>query len=193
MTVHDSQAFQKMDVTRERISRILELREILPSFQNGFNFVNAAVVCAILESISGLYRQTRDSKTWTWIAYCESTWHASKYKVYKLDQRYILKKGCLQWHIYPPFRHTRRHRCVQAYDRTNFYSRPDTVLKSRNWLYIETHTFVLISWLFKVWANLCSIIVVFKEIQRNSHKNIDKCVSRFNAQLTENVIYLALI
>ena len=52
--VHDSQAYRKMDVTRERISRILELREILPSFQNGFNFVNAAVVCAILESISGL-------------------------------------------------------------------------------------------------------------------------------------------
>ena len=43
-----------MDVTRERISRILELREILLSFQTGFNLVNAAVVCAILESISGL-------------------------------------------------------------------------------------------------------------------------------------------
>ena len=28
------------------------------------------------------------------------------------------------------FRHTRRHRCVQAYDRTNFYSRPDIVLRS---------------------------------------------------------------
>ena len=27
--VHDSQAYSKMDVTRERISRILELREIL--------------------------------------------------------------------------------------------------------------------------------------------------------------------
>ena len=34
-----------MDVTRERISRI---------FQTGFNLVNAAVVCAILEGISGL-------------------------------------------------------------------------------------------------------------------------------------------
>ena len=44
----------KMDVTRERISRILELREILLSFQTGFSLVNAAVVCAILESISGL-------------------------------------------------------------------------------------------------------------------------------------------
>ena len=27
--VHDSQAYRKMDLTRERISRILELREIL--------------------------------------------------------------------------------------------------------------------------------------------------------------------
>ena len=43
-----------MDVTREHISCISELREILLSFQTGFNLVNAAVVCAILESISGL-------------------------------------------------------------------------------------------------------------------------------------------
>ena len=43
-----------MDVTRERISRILELREILLSIQTGFSLVNAAVACAVLESISGL-------------------------------------------------------------------------------------------------------------------------------------------
>ena len=43
-----------MDVTRERISRILELREILLSIQTGFNLVSAAVGSAILESISGL-------------------------------------------------------------------------------------------------------------------------------------------
>ena len=30
-----------MDVTREHISRILELKELLLSFQNGFNLVNA--------------------------------------------------------------------------------------------------------------------------------------------------------
>ena len=54
MRVHDSQANRKMDVTRERISHILELREILLSFQTGFSLVNAAVVCAVLESISGL-------------------------------------------------------------------------------------------------------------------------------------------
>ena len=54
MKVHDSQAYRKMDLTRERISRTLELREILLSFQTGFNLVNPAVVCAILENISGL-------------------------------------------------------------------------------------------------------------------------------------------
>ena len=54
MRVHDSQAYRKMDETKERISRILELREILLSIQTGFSLVNAAVICAILESISGL-------------------------------------------------------------------------------------------------------------------------------------------
>ena len=54
MRVHNSQAYRKMDVTRERISRILELREIPLSIQTGFNLVIAAVACAILESISGL-------------------------------------------------------------------------------------------------------------------------------------------
>ena len=52
--VLDSQVYRKMDVTRERISHILELREILVSIQTGFSLVNAAVVCAILESTSGL-------------------------------------------------------------------------------------------------------------------------------------------
>ena len=41
-------------MTIERIRHILELKEILLSFQTGFNFVNAAVVRAFLESISGL-------------------------------------------------------------------------------------------------------------------------------------------
>ena len=54
MRVHDSQAYREMDVTRERIRHIFELREILLSFPTGFNLVSAAVVCAILESISGL-------------------------------------------------------------------------------------------------------------------------------------------
>ena len=51
MRVHDSQAYRKMDVTREHISHILELRKILLSFQTGFSLVN---VCAILEITSGL-------------------------------------------------------------------------------------------------------------------------------------------
>ena len=54
MKVYDSQAYRKMDVTGQRISRIVEMREMLLSFQTGFNPVNAAVVCAILESILGL-------------------------------------------------------------------------------------------------------------------------------------------
>ena len=45
MRVHNSQAYRKMDVTRERISCILELREIPLSFQTGFNLVNAAILC----------------------------------------------------------------------------------------------------------------------------------------------------
>ena len=52
--VHDSQAYRKTDVTREHISRILELREILLSFKTGFSLVNAAVVCTIQESVSVL-------------------------------------------------------------------------------------------------------------------------------------------
>ena len=54
MRVHDSHAYRKTDVTKERFSRILELREILTSFKTGFNLVNAAVACATLESITGL-------------------------------------------------------------------------------------------------------------------------------------------
>ena len=50
--VSDLQAYRKMDVTRECISRILELRKMLLSFPTGFNLVNAAVVCAVLDSIS---------------------------------------------------------------------------------------------------------------------------------------------
>ena len=44
-----------MDVKKERINRILQLKEILLSFQIGINLVdNAAVVCVILETISDL-------------------------------------------------------------------------------------------------------------------------------------------
>ena len=51
-------------MTRERISRILELREILLSFQTGFSLVNAAVVCAILDRISGLEPSSVITEPW---------------------------------------------------------------------------------------------------------------------------------
>ena len=47
--VHDSKAYRKIDVIRERISRILELTEMFLSFQTGFSLVIAAVVCAVLK------------------------------------------------------------------------------------------------------------------------------------------------
>ena len=55
--VHDSQAYRKMDVTRERISRILELTEILLSIQTGFSPVSAAVnvIPDELPSLSDVY------------------------------------------------------------------------------------------------------------------------------------------
>ena len=76
--VYDSQAYRKMNLTRERISRILELREILLSFQTGFNLVNAAVVCAILESNPGLepssvITEPRYSKLVTVSSFCPFT------------------------------------------------------------------------------------------------------------------------
>ena len=63
MRVHDSEAYRKTDVTRERISRILELREVLLSIQIGFSLVNAAVACAILESILGLEPSSEVQRT----------------------------------------------------------------------------------------------------------------------------------
>ena len=64
--VHDSQTYRKMDVTRERISRTIDLREILLSIQTGFNVVNAAVVCAILPSISGLEPSSVETEPRYW-------------------------------------------------------------------------------------------------------------------------------
>ena len=61
-------AYRKMDVTRERLSRVLALSEIFLSFQTGFNLVKAAVVCAILKSISGWY-----SKLVTVSSFCPFT------------------------------------------------------------------------------------------------------------------------
>ena len=54
--VHDSQAmaYRNMEMTRERISFTLDPRDTLLSLQMGLSFVTAAMVCAILERISGL-------------------------------------------------------------------------------------------------------------------------------------------
>ena len=52
--VHVSEAYIKMDMTRERISLIFELTLMFLSFHQGFNLVSAAVVRAILASISSL-------------------------------------------------------------------------------------------------------------------------------------------
>ena len=54
--VHDSQAYRKMDMSRECVSHILELRKMHLSFQTSFNFVNDAVVCAILAISANLIR-----------------------------------------------------------------------------------------------------------------------------------------
>ena len=67
-----------VDVTRERINRVLELREILLSFQTGFNIVNAAVVCAVQEIILGLepssvITEPRYSKLVTVSSFCPFT------------------------------------------------------------------------------------------------------------------------
>ena len=51
--VHVSEAYRKMDMTRERISLIFELTVMFLSFHKGFDLVSAAVVCAILACISG--------------------------------------------------------------------------------------------------------------------------------------------
>ena len=53
-----------MDMTRERISLIFELTVMFLSFHKGFNLVSAAVVCAILASISGLEPSQRTINEW---------------------------------------------------------------------------------------------------------------------------------
>ena len=52
--VHVSHAYKNMDMARERISLILKLIAMFLSVQKTFSLVTAAVVCAILDSTSGL-------------------------------------------------------------------------------------------------------------------------------------------
>ena len=54
VNVQVSQAYNSTEITRERISLIFELREICLSLQMVFSLASAAVVCAILDSTSGL-------------------------------------------------------------------------------------------------------------------------------------------
>ena len=54
--VHDSQAHRKVDVTRERVSRVLELREMVMPFQTGLNLVNAAVVWRVSQALNAWAR-----------------------------------------------------------------------------------------------------------------------------------------
>ena len=78
--VRDSHAYRKMDVTREHISCVLELREILLSIQTCFNLVSAAVVCAILESLglepSSLIIEPRYLKLVTIVKRHKLQWYA---------------------------------------------------------------------------------------------------------------------
>ena len=56
MRVHDSQTYRKMDVTRERISRILELREILLSYAAVFRYRRSLKFCLSVGScLSGTF------------------------------------------------------------------------------------------------------------------------------------------
>ena len=59
--VHVSHAYKHMDVTRERISLILEPMAMFLLFQMTFSLVTAAVVWAILGSASGLDPSSNDS------------------------------------------------------------------------------------------------------------------------------------
>ncbi|GFO43184.1 hypothetical protein PoB_006968900 [Plakobranchus ocellatus] len=51
--VHVSQAYRNIEITNVRTSLIFEPSAMLLSFQIVFNFVSAAVVCAILDNVSG--------------------------------------------------------------------------------------------------------------------------------------------
>ena len=127
--VQDSQAYRKMDVTRERISRILELREVLLSFQCGFNLVNAAVVCAILESISGLepwlvIAEPRYLKLVTVWSFCPA-WIRAKVNICVLYV-WSYPRACsitmLLWNKYAKFEHDLLRRTVIIiFKRCTFY------------------------------------------------------------------------
>ena len=59
--VNDSHVYRKMDVTREHIRCILELREIFLSFQTGFNLVKPEQVLDKDNTPSLLFETHKDS------------------------------------------------------------------------------------------------------------------------------------
>ena len=79
---HDSQAYRKMEMTRERISFTFDPRDMLLSLQMGFSFVTTAMACAILEKISGLEPSSETTaprylKILTVLIFCTFTFSSS--------------------------------------------------------------------------------------------------------------------
>ena len=63
MRIHASQAYRKLNVTRGRIRNILELREILQSFQTGLNLVNQTrIISGLRETFIKRYIVERTNK-----------------------------------------------------------------------------------------------------------------------------------
>ena len=52
--VHVSHAYRNINMSSDRICQILDRRVMFLSFRIGFSLVSVAVVCAILEMISGV-------------------------------------------------------------------------------------------------------------------------------------------
>ena len=99
--VHDSQAYRKMDVTRERISRILELREILLSIQytNNKQVKNSNEIIFITEFCTGWFlvflcggREER-ARAEVWEQVSEDRWGDRERRTYiEIDIRKTFQK-----------------------------------------------------------------------------------------------------
>ena len=85
--------------------------------------------------------------------YGNSTWHACKYEVRKLCQRCILKKGCLQWHIY---RCILKKGCLQWHTYPPFQAHSATQVCTgirQNHIVLETYSPQI--WKFAQHINTC--------------------------------------
>ena len=72
--VHVSQAYRKIEMTKDRISLILELSAMFLSFHTVLSFVNAPIVWAILDSIScfdpsSVTTEPKYLKLWTFYSF----------------------------------------------------------------------------------------------------------------------------